>query len=404
MHEKIFTRPGTLARYRAAPLLADRERFLRHYAQQSYAHNTLRSIAWSLRVISESRVAERSSVLNVDIESIARPYSRDIRQDLIHVAKQWFAFMGHREIEPPLKGVFDALLCAFEEFMRNEQGLSEATILTRRGMLRPFLESLERVRHLRSLKEVTVRHIDRYLTEKSEHGWSRASLSTLASTLRSFFHYAEAQCWCRSGLTVSIDSPRLYAHENLPRGPDWTQVQRLITSIHGDDPVSIRNRAVVMLLAIYGLRRSEVARLRLEDLDWENELIRITRTKQHRVQQYPLTGAVGDALVEYLQYARPRCRHREVFLALSAPRRVLSVNGITAIVRSRLRAIGVECAPCGPHGLRHACAQHLLAKGFSLKQIGDQLGHRRAASTSYYAKVDLKGLQEVADLSLGELV
>jgi len=93
-----------------------------------------------------------------------------------------------------------------------------------------------------------------------------------------------------------------------------------------------------------------------------------------------------------------------VFLAIKAPRRALSASSISAIVRWRLRAIGAHGIPCGAHGLRHACARHLLAKGFSFKQIGDQLGHLRAASTSIYAKVDLKGLREVAELSLGGLL
>jgi site-specific recombinase XerD len=60
--------------------------------------------------------------------------------------------------------------------------------------------------------------------------------------------------------------------------------------------------------------------------------------------------------------------------------------------------------PRGAHGLRHACATHLLREGFSLKQVGDQLGHRSALATSLYAKVDLKGLRDVAELSLGRLV
>jgi integrase len=159
-----------------------------------------------------------------------------------------------------------------------------------------------------------------------------------------------------------------------------------------------------MLLALYGLRRSEVAALRLQDLDWKNELVRITRSKRYRTQQFPLARAVGDALVRYLQDARPRCHCREVFLAVKPPIRPLSEDGISAIVRWRLRAIGVRGIRCGSHSLRHAFARHLLAKGFSFKQIGDQLGHRCAETTSIYAKVDLKGLRQVAELSLRRLV
>jgi site-specific recombinase XerD len=404
MHETLFALPKILANYRNAPLLVEREQFLQHCAERGYDRVALEKIAWLLRIVAQSQLATQRIVRRADLHRMARPYCASTRQILIHAATQWFAFMGRPRLEGRLEGRFTAQLTAFETFMREERGLSQMTIQTRHEQLRPFLDTLEHDRHVRSLTQITPRHIDRYFIEQSNSGWSRASLSTLAGSLRSFFHYAEMQRWCQSGLAAAIDSPTLYAQESLPRGPEWSQVKALIASIHGDDPVAVRDRAVVMLLAVYGLRRGEVAALRLEDLDFENELIRITRPKQRRSQQYPLVGPVGNALARYLQHARPRCGCREVFLAVKAPRRALSGGSISAIVRWRLRAIGARDIPCGAHGLRHAAARHLLAKGFSFKQIGDQLGHRRAASTSFYAKVDLKGLREVAELSLGRLI
>lgn len=404
MHESLFAFPTTLARYRSAPLLVERERFLQHCAEQGYTRAGLAKIAWLLRIVAQSPLSEQRFVRRADLDRMARAYCASTRPVLIHAATQWFAFIGRPRIEAPSKGIFAKQLSAFETYMCEERGLSHMTILTRHEQLRPFFDAIERVRHVHALKQITPQHIDRYFISQSENGWSRASLSTLADTLRSFFRYAEAQRWCRSGLAAAIDSPTIYSKESLPRGPAWSQVQALIASIQGDDPVSIRDRAVVLLLAIYGVRRGEVAALRLEDVDFENELIRITRAKQRRTQHYPLIGVVGDAIVQYLQQARPRCSCRAVFLTIKAPQRALSAPSISAIVRWRLRALGVQGIPCGAHGLRHACAQHLLTKGFSFKQIGDQLGHRRAASTAVYAKVDLKGLREVAELSLGRLV
>jgi site-specific recombinase XerD len=254
------------------------------------------------------------------------------------------------------------------------------------------------------VEQIRVRHVDRYLVRQSDRGWTRASLATLATDLRSFFHYAEAQHWCKAGIAAAIDSPRLYSDEGLPRGPDWEQVQALIASTTGDGAVAIRDRPIVMLLALYGLRRGEVARLRLDDIDWEAEVIRIVRLKQRRIQRYPLIQPVGDALIRYLREVRPRCEYREVFLAMKAPRRPLSPESITPIVRWRLAKLGVDLRSCGAHCLRHAFAGHLLEQGFSLKQIGDQLGHRCASSTRQYTKIDLNGLREVAEFDLGSLL
>ena len=142
--------------------------------------------------------------------------------------------------------------------------------------------------------------------------------------LRSFFRYAEMRLWCFPGIASTIDGPRLFKEEGLPAGPIWDDVERLIASTDGADARDVRDRAILMLLAIYGLRSGEVRQLRLEDVDWTREVIRIERSKQRRLQYYPLVSSVGDAILQYLQRARPRCPHRELFVTLKAPFRPLS--------------------------------------------------------------------------------
>jgi site-specific recombinase XerD len=415
MHETLFVYPATLARYRAAPLLPERERFLAHCDKQGYTRRGLRKIAWLLLVIASTRLAGRCRVSVDGIEQVARRHRvrflqhapdrgncRTTQQLFMHTAAAWYGFLGR--LAPPKcsRRRFSTHLDAFEQFMREERGLSAVTIETRRQQISRFLSRLPRT--VRSLDAITLLDVDRYLIDRSKHGWSRVSLARLASSLRAFFRYAAAQHWCAQGFADGIDSPRIYADEGLPRGPDWSQVQALIASTAGSDPVAIRDRAVIMLLALYGLRRGEVVRLRLEDIDWKAELLRVVRPKQRRIQQYPLIVPLGYALIRYLKDVRPRCTAREIFLTMKAPLRPLSPGGVTSIIRHRFRSLGVESVPRGPHSLRHACARHLLDEGFTFKQIGDQLGHRRASSTSLYAKLDLRALREVGDLRLGRLL
>ena len=144
--------------------------------------------------------------------------------------------------------------------------------------------------------------------------------------------------------------------------------------------------------------------MQLKDLDWVGERILVWRGKQLRTQSYPLMREVGEAILRYLREVRPRCAHRTLFLTLAAPIRPLSAMSITPIVRTRLSALGVDLPHRGAHCLRHACARHLLASGFTLKQIGDHLGHRTSNSTLSYTKVDLAGLRQVAELDLGRLL
>jgi site-specific recombinase XerD len=415
MHATLFVYPATLARYRAAPLLAERERFLAHCAEQGYTRKGLRKIAWLLLVIASTTLASRDQISACQIERVARDHRvRFLRHSsdrgncattqrlFMHTATSWSRFLGRFTSGQPSRTTFERRLGGFEHFMREERGLSSVTIETRRLQIGGFLSTLPH--HARSVRAITLLDVDNYLVRQSERGWSRASLATLASSLRSFFRYAETQHWCKPGFARAIDSPRLYADEGLPASPDWSQVQALIASTDSDHPVSIRDRALIMLLALYGLRRGEVARLRLEDIDWTAEVVRVVRPKQRRIQHYPLAPLFGDALVRYLRQVRPRCAWREIFLTIKAPLRPLSPGGVTSIIHNRLAALGVESAPRGPHSLRHACARHLLAQGFSFKQIGDQLGHRRASSTLHYAKLDLHGLREVGELPLGRLL
>jgi site-specific recombinase XerD len=256
------------------------------------------------------------------------------------------------------------------------------------------------------LKELSVARIDEAIALKgSRDGYTRRSLRHSAESLRSFLRYAERRGWSPPGLAVAIKTPRLYTDEALPSGPSWEDVQRLLADAEGDRPTDIRDYAILSLLAVYGLRSAELRVLRLEDLDWANAMIHITRPKQRKAQLYPLAPTVGEPILRYLKEARPPSSYREVFLTTQAPIQPLSRSGLWHIVGRRLRPLSSSSLTHhGPHSLRHACATHLLAQGLSLKEIGDHLGHRSPNTIRTYAKVDMVGLRQVADFELGGLL
>jgi len=283
--------------------------------------------------------------------------------------------------------------------MRQEQGLSPRNIAYRTFTVQDFLTELKR--RARSLRIVSARELDQWLVGKvNRGGYARSTIRTRASTLRSFFRYAEQKAWCREGLANTIKSPRCYSSESLPLGPAWREVRQLLSSLKGDHASGIRDRAIILLLAVYGLRAGEVAGIRLEDFDWERELLRVRRPKQRKAQEYPLVRSVGDAVVRYLRKVRPDSERREVFLTCRAPFRPLHSGTLWPVVARRLRGLKVELPHYGPHCLRHACATRLLNQGLSLKEIGDHLGHTNPDTTRIYAKVDLAQLREVGQIDL----
>src|SRR5262249_23151095 len=147
---------------------------------------------------------------------------------------------------------------------------------------------------------------------------------------------------CCRGLAAAIMSPRVFADEGLPTGPSWEDVQRLLTSTEGDDPKDIRDRAMIMLFVVYGFRVGDVRALRLDDLDWEKEMICIRRPKSRRQQSYPLSYTVGEAIVRYLKEVRPRTPYREIFLTLRAPIRPIGNGTLYDVVSDRLVRLGVS--------------------------------------------------------------
>jgi integrase len=200
-----------------------------------------------------------------------------------------------------------------------------------------------------------------------------------------------------------IDAPRIYRLESLPRGLPWNDVQRLLSYCAGDRPIQIRDRAMLLLLAVYGLRIADVRALRIEDIDWEREIVRVRRSKQLKTQQYPLVLEVGTAIARYLREVRPQCKQREIFLTQCQPYRSLTGAALGYRVRFRLRIMGAVLPSTGAHALRHSCATHLMQEGVSLKEIADHLGHSSLESTQVYAKVDLPALREVGDFRLKRL-
>lgn len=414
MFERFVKRASALERYRTGPYAKERERFMAHLLEEGRSDNRLQTVnRYLLAIASCLDLADNRLVTVDELVRVAEQWSRCrckrtsssksvnvARIDFLFVASSWLRFLG-RLAECKKPEAFADYLQQFLEHLRNERGFSDYTLGNRERSLRPFLTWWDE--RGSALSSIGPADVDSYLSHCASHGWARTTISFHVQSLRCFFRYAGSRQWC-ADLSGVIQAPRLYTHERLPQGPNWQDVQRLIANDAGDSSLQIRNRAIILLVAVYGFRAGEVCRLRLADLDWEKERIALRRPKQRKVQEYPLTQVAGEAILRYLREVRPRCMHRELFLSLRQPYRPLSVGGLSTMIRGRMQKLGIKAPHYGAHALRHSCATHLLAAGFSLKQIGDHLGHVSAAATCIYAKVDLSALRQVADLNIADLI
>jgi site-specific recombinase XerD len=421
MFDRLFTSPRGLARHRDGPLAEERCRYLAHCAALRMTPGALRVIAaYTLSIAKTLRLADRPGelVTRAEIEAGAdryvrlssrrhprRPKKRKggfLWRSFKSYAVRWLTFLGRLQrqvVEQP----YGDRVAQFADHLRQERGLAPLTIAYSKRTLSQFLGRMGAAQ-LR-FKTLTVAQVNQLLAEQvRDGGYARRTVSRWASVLRGFFAYAERQGWCRPGLAAAIRAPRVYRFAGLPTGPSWDDVQRLLAAADGDRPTDIRDRALLLLLAVYGLRAGEVRALRLEDFDWKQELLHVPHGKRQKPRTYPLSHSVGDAVLRYLREVRPRTDHREVFLLLRAPFQPIGRGCLAHVVRDRLRALGLTLPHYGPHALRHACATHLLSQGLSLKEIGDHLGHRSPESTRVYAKVDLAALRSVGDLGLEGLL
>jgi integrase/recombinase XerD len=414
MFDQLFKRRAAMRRHLNSPLLQERLEYLRYCAGRGYKLHTLRQLAQDLLRIqnllglpTSSNAIDPAAVEATVKRCVPRrkPHSncKNWRQkEIFSHAIQWLRFLKRLRLPQVSAPVYQPMRQEFVDYLRVQKGLSAETLRTRCGRVEDFLQWF--FRNHESLRQLTITDLDEAISRKGHSGHSRQAIQEYASALRTFVRYAESRNWCSRGLAAGIVSPRVYRGESLRRGPFWNDVQRLIATTEGDRPMDVRDRAILLLLAVYALRSSEVRTLKLNDVDWQRNLLFIPRTKGRRTEPYPLSPTVGEAIIRYLERVRPRSSYREIFLTVEAPIRPLSGAAIWRIVAKRARALDPPVAPHGVHALRHACATHLLEQGFSLKEIGDHLGHRDLNSTSLYASVNLTGLREVANLSLGGLL
>ena len=200
-------------------------------------------------------------------------------------------------------------------------------------------------------------------------------------------------------LSQAVSGPMLYKFDDIPRAFSEEQVKAMLDTARRDKtPSGLRDHAILMLLATYGLRAGEVVRLRLDDIDWRAEKLRIHQSKTGNELFLPLLPAVGNALLKYLRRGRPQTEMREVFLRARAPLGPFARGAsLYPVIQLRLQQAGIQVqGRHGAHAFRFARAVSLLRAAVPLKSIGDLLGHRSAESTGVYLRLATEDLRAIS--------
>ena len=289
------------------------------------------------------------------------------------------------------------LLEGYDAWMRELRGLASVTRSTRATQALEFLTELGPRSDQESLAELAVRDIDAYLQQRCKD-LRRRTIEGYTVCLRSFLRYLHGSGRTALDLSRTVIGPRIYDDEQIPSALRPEEVQAVLEVTRQDcSPIGRRDYAFLTLLATYGLRAGEIVALRLEDIDWKKELLRARHSKTGADSELPLLREPGEAVLSYLEKARPESEHRELFLQVQAPYRAYKHGSIlNCVIAARLKMAGITPrGRKGPHAFRHARAVSLLRAAVPLKIIGDVLGHRSAESTAVYLKLATDDLRAV---------
>jgi integrase/recombinase XerD len=226
-----------------------------------------------------------------------------------------------------------------------------------------------------------------------------ANAKTMVGALRVYLRFLATSGACQAGLDHALPCVAEWRLSSLPRYLDAAQAARLIDSCEKNGPQGLRDRAIVLLLIRLGLRAGDIAGMRPGDIDWQDATLRV-RGKGRRDVCLPLPQDAGDAVLDYMECARPQVPIDRVFLCAYAPFRALRSGTIVSeIVRAALQRAGIENPPSyGANLLRHTAATMMLRGGSTLHEIGTVLRHKSPDTTAHYAKVDVAALRQIAQL------
>jgi integrase/recombinase XerD len=401
--------------HNAAPFCKKRGQFLTHVRQRGCQESTLRQ--YSSYLLQVNRVlgfTDRMRIVTPEELSWAahrwEKYSGHLRHKepgkytyrlFMRIARAWLRFNSCLA-GPAKTRISEHRLQDFENTLRHRFGLALTTIQTRTMHISFFLSWLDE-RKVR-LCDVTVQHIERYLDAKRSGGWALATQILGANSIRMFLRHAEERSWVKPGLYHAVPTFQRPKHQFTPKGPSWDGVQRIVGSLRDTTPLGMRDRAMMLLIALYGLRCGEVCELQLTDVDLERGVLTVRRGKNRRAQRFPLSETVTSAVRKYVCEGRPNSISQVLFIGHLVPFGPLSRGAVYHICSHMFRQNGVESPRKGPHALRHACAMRLMKTGSSLREIAIFLGHKDLRTVGQYARYDLESLRTVANFSLKGLL
>ena len=292
----------------------------------------------------------------------------------------------------PVLGPLDTMLEAYRRYLLRERGLCAGSAYVYVEAVRPFIAGRLRGDRV-DVADITGADVLAFLAAVCP-GKGRGRAASTATSLRSLLRWWYLNGSIETLLSGAVPTVASWRLDRLVEPLEDTDVDRLLRSCERGPRAGRRDYAVLVLLSRLGLRAGEVARLRLDDIDWHAGEI-LVRGKGPKEERLPLPWDVGEAIAVYLRDERPAdAVDRCVFVRVRAPRGGLGSGGVSHVVLAASKRSGLGAVFA--HRLRHSAATSMLRGGASLTDVGQVLRHERLATTAVYAKVDREALRTIA--------
>lgn len=289
----------------------------------------------------------------------------------------------------------EKIIHEYNVFLTNIGGLSTSTCLYRQYYAREFLKKTFGNHHL-SYEKLTPEKIVKYIGTYAKR-YKKTTIKRFTCSIRSFLKFLQFKGYCDASLAISVPKIATWKLSTIPECLDENKINILLSIFDNSSVIGKRDLAIARCLVDIGLRCSEVANFKLEDINWRTNTIEIKKSKMHRADLLPIPNTLLKALVDYLKNARPQTLERYVFVHYRAPfGKKISSDTVRNIIRRAYKKSKFSEKLTGTHILRKSMATLMLKNGATLKQIADVLRHRCIDTTMIYTKVNMAQLTKVA--------
>ncbi len=296
------------------------------------------------------------------------------------------------KVKPKLEGSFGKYIISYIDTLHVKK-LSKKNIDDQTTILSKFLIFCQEKKIL-LVENINVQTIVTFINETV--GYSNSRIYSFTAIIRKFTFYLFDTNIIHKDISRHIPGVRKQKGQLLFSYYNQNEVTKFLETIDRSTGIGKRNYAITLIIVKLGLRAGDVAKLSFDEVLWDKNLIALTQQKTKENLVLPLTADVGNAILDYIKYGRPKCDSRSIFIKHLPPYTDTMTNtSVSSVITNVIRMSGVKIGERrhGSHALRHSLASLLLGNDVSHHIITQILGHKSLDSKTAYLRIDLKSMR-----------